>query len=174
MPHSGMCFCSAVLLTFLWSTDFLVSHSPTLASDPWAGVSTQLLYIMSTCLFSTSIWWIPWLNLSWLESTLNLESAKFCCTLCILDSEATQPVPGNIDPLIRPISYKLCHLLCLYRLIDILYDICSPDSIFRNSHYSRMESTGFPSKKASLPVLESPVQSGHLPIFGKTETETSL
>ena len=94
-----------------------------------------------------------------LESTLDLESAEFRRALCILDSEATQPMPGDVDPLIRPMPRKLCHLLCLYRLVDVLYDIRSPDSIFRNPRYSRMGSVGFSSKVVSLPPFVSAARS---------------
>jgi hypothetical protein len=89
------------------------------------------------------------------------EAAEFRQALAVVDTDSV--IPADMPPLRKPMPSKLCHLMAIYKLVDILHAMDDPSIKNRKDDtkvrpiYARMYSIGVSNKDVRiLTVLSLP------------------
>ena len=78
-----------------------------------------------------------------MEAPMNIDAAEYRRVLAVVDDASDSQMPLTMVKLSKAMKPKLFHLICLYKLVDVLHAVHRHvDVLGRNPRYLRMESIG--------------------------------
>ena len=147
---------SATLSTFPWATDFLVQDTENILSEEYYLVRLHHIYTFHylTCRLKPFVQAVDELESSIDTSPADDNDAHRLQVVLsrVVPGSDSLPAPPTIK---KPLTMKLCEIICSYKLMDVLYDLQEQDRTtpFENPAYPKQRLHAFlpPSQVTCIP-----------------------